>query len=103
METFVVLRRGAWQTHDELEAARARATAGVERAAETIRWLRSYDIAETDGTLGLICLYEAATPEAIRHHATGAALPIDEILKVAGAFVVRPHPAATAARRGGIA
>jgi hypothetical protein len=103
LETFVVLRRSAWQTHDELEAARARATAGVERAAETIRWLRSYDIAETDGKFGWICVYEAATPEAIRHHATAAALPIDEILKVAGAFVERLCPAATATRRGGIA
>jgi hypothetical protein len=53
-----------------------------------------------DGTFGWICLYEAATRGTIRHHATAAALPIAD--KVAGAFVVRPHPAATAARRGGM-
>lgn len=101
VETFVVLRRSAWQTHDEVEAARVRAAAGVERSAEAIDWVRTYVISEIDGTFGWICLYDASTPEAIRHHATAAALPINEILKVACASGAQPHVAATAARRGG--
>ena len=37
---------------------------------EDVRWIRSYVIAERDGQLGTICMYQAASPEAIRRHAT---------------------------------
>ena len=69
----------------------------LERFEEVVRWLRSYEVEEIDGAIGSICLYEAVNPEAIRHHSAAAALPVDEILKVADMVVVRPDPAAAAA------
>ncbi len=97
MRTFVVVRRGAWTTRDEARAARRRAAIELERFEEVACWLRSYQFEEIDGTIGSVCLYEASSPEAIRHHSAAAALPVDEILKVADTVVVRPDPAATAA------
>ena len=43
METFVILRRGAWNSADELGEAAARSTkVGDEEMSDDIRWLRSY-------------------------------------------------------------
>jgi hypothetical protein len=97
VRTFVVVRRGAWTTQADVHAARRRSASKLERFEEVVRWLRSYEVEEIDGTIGWICLYEAVNPEAIRHHSAAAALPVDEILKVADVAVVRPDPAATAA------
>ena len=94
MQTFVVVRRGAWKTQEDVKAARRRAASELERFEEVVRWLRSYEVEEIDGAIGSICLYEAVT---IRHHSAAAALPVDEILKVADVVVVRPDPAAAAA------
>ena len=97
MRTFVVVRRGAWTTLEDVNAARRRAANELERFEEVVRWLRSYEVEEIDGTIGSICLYEAVNPEAIRQHSAAAALPVDEIMKVADVVVVRPDPAAAAA------
>jgi hypothetical protein len=97
VRTFVVVRRGAWKTQADVHAARRRAASELERFEEVVHWLRSYEVEETDGTIGSICLYEAVNPEAIRHHSAAAVLPVDEILKVADVTVVRPDPAAAAA------
>jgi hypothetical protein len=64
---------------------------------DDVRWIRSYVTAETDGSVGTICIYQAASPEAIRLHAEKADLPIDEIVKVADTVIVRPDPAVIAA------
>jgi hypothetical protein len=97
METYVILRRGGWRTTEEQQAAVARATAETERMTEDIRWIRSYVLAEQDGSLGTVCVYEASSPEAIRAHATRADLPVDEIVKVADTVVVLPDPVSTPA------
>ena len=60
--------------------------------SEYVRWIRSYVIAETDGSLGTVCVYQASSPEAIRRHAYAATLPVDEIVAVADTVVVRPDP-----------
>jgi len=101
VQTFVVVRRGAWKTQGDVRAARHRAASELERFEEVVRWLRSYEVEEIDGAIGSICLYEAVTPEAIRQHSAAAALPVDEILKVADTVVVRPDPVAGAAESGG--
>jgi sporulation protein YlmC with PRC-barrel domain len=49
-------------------------------------------LAETDGSVGTVCIYEASSPEAIRAHAQAADLPVDEIIAVADTVVVRPDP-----------
>jgi hypothetical protein len=65
--------------------------------SEEIMWIRSYILDESDRTMGSVCIFEAASPEAVRRHAAAADLPIDEIVKVADTIVVRPDPAAHAA------
>ena len=66
VQTFVVVRRGAWKTQGDVRAARHRAARDLERFEEVARWMRSYEVEESDGAIGSVCLYQAVTPEAIR-------------------------------------
>lgn len=94
MNTYVILRRGAWATPDELgQAAQRSKSVGDEEMAEDIRWIRSYVLQEPDGRVGTVCIYEASSPDAIREHASRARLAADEIIPVADTVVVRPDPA----------
>lgn len=92
MVTYVILRRGAWGDVADLEAAADRSTAEGEAMEQDIRWIRSYVLAETDGSVGTVCIYEASSPEAIRKHAASADLPVDEIVEIADTVVIRPDP-----------
>jgi Nickel responsive protein SCO4226-like len=92
MELYAILRRGGWATAEELIEAAARSSAEGERMPDEVRWIRSYVLAEQDGLVGTICIYEAASPEAVRLHAERAELPVDEIVTVADTVVVRPDP-----------
>jgi hypothetical protein len=92
METYVILRRGGWRTPDELQDAADRSTAEGEKMPDDVRWIRSYVLAETDGSLGTVCIYQASSPEAIRTHAYRSGLPVDEIVGVADTVIVRPDP-----------
>ena len=92
MDTYVILRRGGWRTGDELQEAAARSTAEGDKMPDDIRWIRSYVLAEEDGSLGTVCIYQASSPEAIREHASRAELPADEIIAVADTVIVRPDP-----------
>jgi hypothetical protein len=51
METYVIFRRNGWRTADEIEEAARRSTVAGEHMGEDVRWIRSYVIAETDGSL----------------------------------------------------
>jgi len=94
MDTYVILRRHGWRTPADLEEAGAKsARVGDEEMPDDIRWLRSYALAEDDGTVGTVCIYQASSPKAIREHAERAGLPADEIIQVADTIVVRPDPA----------
>jgi hypothetical protein len=92
METYIILRRGGWRDGDELRAASRRSTLEADKVPDDIRWIRSYVLAEPDGSLGTVCIYQASSPEAIREHARRAALPVDEIVAVADTVIVRPDP-----------
>jgi len=93
MDTYVILRRGGWQTADDLNAATARSLeVANNEMPEDIRWIRSYVLQEPDGTVGAVCIYQASSEEAIRDHAERADLPIVEIIPVADTVVVRPDP-----------
>lgn len=97
MNTYVILRRSGWSSADELQEAAARSSkVGDEEMSDDIRWIRSYVMAEDDGRLGTVCVYQASSPEAIREHASRAFLPVDEIVQVADTVVVRPDPQAVA-------
>jgi Protein of unknown function (DUF4242) len=93
MKTYVIRRGRAWQGPAELEAAagRSKEIAGNE-FPDDIAWIRSYVIAEPDGTLGTVCVYQASGIEAIRDHAKRVGMPAEEILEVADTVVVRPDP-----------
>ena len=93
MQTYVILRRGAWATGDDLADAAVRSTAEGDQMPDDIRWIRSYVLTERDGSVGTVCIYQASSPEAIREHAGRADLPADEIIAVADTVIVRPDPA----------
>jgi len=93
MNTYAILRRNGWRSPEDLEAAALRSRqVGDEQMPEDVRWIRSYVLVETDGTLGTVCIYLATDPEAVRRHAETADLPVDEILPVADTVIVRPDP-----------
>jgi Protein of unknown function (DUF4242) len=93
MDTYVILRRNGWKSPAELQEAGARSgkVAG-EEMSDDILWLRSYALAEEDGSVGTVCIYQASSPEAIRAHAGRAGLPADEIIPVADTILVNPDP-----------
>jgi thiamine biosynthesis protein ThiC len=94
MNTYVILRRGAWANGDELQVAASRSKAvGDEQMADDIRWIRSYVLQEPDGSVGTVCIYQASSPEAIREHAARAELAVDEVIPVADTVVIRSDPA----------
>jgi hypothetical protein len=98
MDTYVILRRNAWASPAELEAAGQKsARIGDEEMPDDIRWIRSYALAEEDGTVGTVCVYQASSPEAIRDHAQRVGMPATEIIAVADTVIVRPDPEAEAA------
>ena len=94
MKLYAIRRRKAWGSAEELEtvAARSKEVADGEFPND-IRWIRSYVIAEADGTLGSVCIYEASDVEAVRKHASRVDMPADEIDEIADTVVIRPDPA----------
>jgi Protein of unknown function (DUF4242) len=93
MDTYVILRRSAWASAEDLQEAAGRSKqVGDEEMSEDIRWIRSYVLAEPDGRVGTVCIYEASSPEAIREHASRAELAADEIIPVADTVIVRADP-----------
>jgi hypothetical protein len=93
LKTYVILRRSGWRTPAELENAAAKSgDVGDNEMSEDIRWIRSYVLAEEDGTLGTVCIYQGTSPEKVREHARRAGLPADEVIEVADTVLVRPDP-----------
>jgi hypothetical protein len=93
MDLYVILRRNGWTSPAQLQKAAARSTrVGDENMPDEVRWIRSYVLDEGAGSVGTVCIYEAASPEAIRRHAALADLPVDEIIPVADTVLVRPDP-----------
>jgi hypothetical protein len=90
MNTYVILRRSGWRAIDALRESAKCAESAVERAPDDVRWIRSYLLAEADGRIGTVCVYEATSPEALRTHARRAGMPVDEIVAVAETLVVEP-------------
>ena len=98
MQLYAILRRSGWRSGDELGEAAARSTrVGNEDMPDDVRWIRSYVLAEGDGTVGTVCIYQATSEDALRKHATLADLPVDEVIRVADTVIVRPDPEPAAA------
>ena len=93
METYVILRRGAWKSPEELEEAAARSKkVGDEEMADDIRWIRSYVLEEGGGSVGTVCIYQATSEDKVREHASGAGLAADEVIRVVDTVLMRPDP-----------
>lgn len=85
---YLVRRRAFCRSAAEVD----RQMAGLPRIAaqamaRELSWLRTYLVAEDDGTYGTVCLYQAIHGEALREHARRAALPVDEVTAVIGRVV----------------
>src|ERR1700743_760595 len=93
MKMYAIRRRNAWGSAEELEgvAARSKEVADSEFPND-IRWIRSYVIGESDGTLGTVCIYEASDVDAVRKPAERVGMPADEIEEVLDTVVIRPDP-----------
>jgi len=96
MNLYVILRRNAWASADELKEAAAKSAAEGDKEGSGVRWIRSYVISETSDELGTVCIYEAESPEALRTHAGAVPMPADEVIPVVDTVVVRPDPSAAA-------
>ena len=96
MQLYAIRRRNGWSDGPALEAAAAKSTEEGEKMPSDVRWIRSYVVAEEDGSLGTICIYEASSPEKIREHALRSDMPATEIFEVADTVVIRPDPVAVA-------
>jgi len=93
MKLYVIRRRNAWNNAQELEASAARsAHIGNNEMAEQVRWIRSYVVEETNGTLGTVCIYQATSEQAILDHAERVGMPADEITAIGKTVVVRDDP-----------
>ena len=93
MQTFVVLRRSAWETDEDLEVAAALSSqVADDEMSDQVRWIRSYVLSEEDGTLGTVCIYQAEDEDAIMEHAQRAEIPADEILPVMDTVIIRDDP-----------
>lgn len=93
MQTYVILRRSAWETAEELDAAAALSSkVGDEEMSDQVRWIRSYVLNEEDGTLGTVCIYQAVDEDAVMEHAQKADLPADEVIPVADTVIIRDDP-----------
>ena len=93
MKLYAILRRDGWRSPAELQAAAERSTrVGNEEMPDDVRWIRSYVLAEPDGSVGTVCIYQATSPEALRRHALLADLPCDKVIPVADTVIVRPDP-----------
>jgi hypothetical protein len=97
VQTYAMLRRNGWRSPDDLKAAGERSTQVGEDMSDDVRWIRSYVLEESSGSLGTVCIYQATSAEALRQHASLADLPLDEIIPVADTVVVRPDPEAAVA------
>jgi len=94
MNTYIILRRNAWPSGEELEAAAARSTEAATEMAGDVSWIRTYVLAEEGGSLGTVCVYQATSEDKVREHAACAGIPADEILSVADLLIIKPDPVA---------
>jgi hypothetical protein len=93
LKTYVIRRRNGWKTAEELQAAGAKSgRIGDDEMSEDIRWIRTYAVAEPDGEIGTVCIYQASSPEKIREHASRVGMPADEITEVLDTVIVRHDP-----------
>lgn len=59
MQLYTICRRDGWKNADQLEAAAATSLRiGDDEMSKDIRWIRTYVLKESDGSLGTLCIYQ---------------------------------------------
>ena len=92
MDLFIIRRHGIWSNEDELAATNKKSIEVGEEMRDRLRWIRSYAVAEEDGRIGSVCIYEASDVEAIREHGQRIGAPSEDIRVVRGTAVKRADP-----------
>ena len=92
MQLYAIRRRNGWKTNKELEATVAQSIKVGSEMSDRVRWIRSYVLAESDGTLGMICIYEALDSVAIDEHAKRVGIPADGINPILQTVINGPDP-----------
>lgn len=93
MNEYAIMRRNAWKTPTDLEKAAGRSSrVANEEMPDRVRWIRSYVIQEDDGSLGSICVYQAADPAAASEHAERAGIACSAIHPITRTVVINPDP-----------
>jgi hypothetical protein len=82
MPLYLVSRRRAWLSEEELAATVDCAPAVLDTFGGDIRHVRSYVFAEPDGSFSAECVYEATSAERLEAYADAMLLPADEIRAV---------------------
>ena len=91
VRTFLLRRTGIAGGANELDAALTRLRAFEELPpAARPQWLHSYALHESDGRLGLACVFRADGVAPLCRHAESTRLPAGDVLPVASVHVVRP-------------
>jgi hypothetical protein len=88
---YLVPRTRAWLSAEEVAAA-AECLPAVDDMIDGIRWIRSYIVAEEDGTFSAYCVYETDDPEKLRQQGDAMMLPTDAIKPVVRTTVAAPDP-----------
>jgi Protein of unknown function (DUF4242) len=96
MNMYAIWRRNGWRSLEQLQIAAVRSIEEGGLRGDQLRWIKSYVLDEAAGGLGMVCLYEAVSADALREHAAAAGLPCDEVVEVAAALVGREEPVRTA-------
>lgn len=93
MKLYSIRRRNAWASPEELERVAPRSKEiGESEFTDDIAWIRTYVLAEEDGSLGSICIYQATDIDKLKEHAKRVDMPADEITEIGDTVVVRPDP-----------
>lgn len=64
-----------------------------EEMPEHLRWIRTYFVAEDDGSFGAVCVYQATGATMLREHAERVGMSADAIIPVADTVVMALDPA----------
>ena len=66
-----------------------------EELPEHLRWIRTYVLAEDDGSFGAVCVYQATGEAMLREHAERVGMPADAIIPIADTVVMAHDPVRT--------
>ena len=93
MNNYVIVRRNAWETAEELERAAGRSSrVGNEEMPDRVRWIRTYVCQEPGGSLGSVCIYQGVDRDAVVEHARRSGLPCDEVFPLVQTVVINDDP-----------